>query len=214
MNIKHIVWDWNGTILNDTEASCKAVDDMLKKRNLETLTIEMYKDKIVFPVITLYNEPGFDFNCETYQEVCNEYLANYLNNSHIISLHKDAEKILELFKNKGLNQHIVSASDSGVLAQQIEKYGIKSYFVNILGQDNNHANSKTFLAEKLVRMVNCYPYEMLFIGDTIHDFEVAQEAGMKCCLVSNGHCSEERLKATGAPVYNNLTELYENYESW
>ena len=60
--------------------------------------------------------------------------------------------------------------------------------------------------------MNCEPDEMLFIGDTIHDFEVAQEAGMRCCLVSNGHCSEERLKATGVPVYKNLTELYENYK--
>ncbi|MGI6086248.1 MAG: HAD family hydrolase, partial [Acetivibrionales bacterium] len=105
-------------------------------------------------------------------------------------------------------------SDSVVLAQQIKNYGLGSYFVNILGQDNNRADSKTYLAEKLVGLVSCEPYEMLFIGDTIHDFEVAQEVGMRCCLVSNGHCSEERLKATGAPVYKNLTELYENYEGW
>ena len=85
-------------------------------------------------------------------------------------------------------------------------------FCYILGQDNNRADSKARLAEKLVSMVNCEPDEMLFIGDTIHDFEVAQEAGMRCCLVSNGHCSEERLKATGVPVYKNLTELYENYK--
>ncbi len=214
MSLKHIVWDWNGTILNDAEASCKAVDDMFKKRNLGSVSLDLYRDKIVFPVINVYIEAGFDFKNVTYQEICDEYLTNYLNNSHIISLHKDAQAVLKLFKNNGLEQHIVSASDSRVLAQQIQNYGLESYFVNILGQDNNRADSKTFLAEKLVGLVNCDPQEMLFIGDTIHDFEVAKEAGMFCCLVSNGHCSEGRLKATGAPVYKSLTELYENYEGW
>ncbi len=214
MRLKHIVWDWNGTILNDLEACCKAVNDLFEKRNLGSVSIDMYKDKIVFPVIDLYNEAGFDFKKETFQEVCDEYLTNYLNNSHIISLHQDALKVLKLFKNMGLAQHIVSASDSKVLVQQIQYYELGSYFVNILGQDNNRADSKISLAEKLVRLVNCTPHEILFIGDTIHDFEVAQEAEMHCCLVSNGHCSEDRLKATGASVYKNLTELYGNYEGW
>lgn len=214
MSLKHIVWDWNGTILNDANASCKAVDDMFIKRNLGSVSIDLYRDNIVYPVINVYIEAGIDFSKETFQDICDEYLTNYLNNSHIISLHKDAQAILKLFKNKGLKQHIVSASDSRVLAQQIQGYGLGPYFVNILGQDNNRADSKTLLAEKLVDLVSCEPQEMLFIGDTIHDFEVAQESGMRCCLVSNGHCSEERLKATGAPVYKNLTELYENYEGW
>jgi phosphoglycolate phosphatase len=172
----------------------------------------MYKNKIVFPVIDLYHEAGFDFEKESFQDVCDEYLANYLDNSHLIGLHGDVVSILNKFKSKGLEQHIVSASDSGVLANQIEEYGIRSLFVNIFGQDNNRADSKAHLAKRLVGVVNCSPNQMLFIGDTIHDFEVAMEAGMNCCLVSNGHCSEERLKSTGVPVYRNLTELFENYE--
>jgi len=212
MILKHIVWDWNGTLLNDAEASCKAAADLFEKRNLGTFSIDVYRDKIVYPVINVYIEAGLDFSKETYQDICDEYMANYLNNSHMISLHEDAVTALELFKNKGLKQHIVSASDRGVLIRQIENYGLMSYFVNILGQDNNRGDSKTRLAEKLVELVGCQPNEMLFIGDTIHDYEVAKEAGMHCCLVSNGHCSEKRLKATGVPIFRNLTELAENFD--
>ncbi|MGI6085377.1 MAG: HAD family hydrolase [Acetivibrionales bacterium] len=212
MGFKHIVWDWNGTILNDAEVSCMAVDDLLVKRNLGSISLDMYKAKIVFPVIDLYCEAGFDFENESFQDVCDEYIANYLYRAHMISLHKDVIEVLEYFRDRGLEQHIVSASDKEILARQIKEYGIESYFINIFGQDNNRADSKIFLAKNLVDLVDCSPKEMLFIGDTIHDFEVAQEAGMHCCLVSNGHCNEERLKATGAPVYKNLTELYKNYE--
>jgi len=212
MSLKHIVWDWNGTLLNDAEASCKAAGDLFEKRNLGSLSIDMYRDKIVYPVINVYVEAGIDFSKETFQDICDEYMANYLNNSYMISLHEDALTVLELFKNKGLKQHIVSASDIGVLTMQLQSYGLESYFINILGQDNNRGDSKTQLAKKLINLVECKPHEMLFIGDTIHDYEVAEEAGMHCCLVSNGHCSEKRLKSTGVPVFRNLTELAENFD--
>ncbi len=45
------------------------------------------------------------------------------------------------------------------------------------------------------------------IGDTIHDFEVAEEAGIGCILVAGGHQSKERLESTGTQVIGNLTEL-------
>lgn len=210
MKIKHIVWDWNGTILNDAEACSMAIDDMFKKRNLGSISLELYRRKIVFPVVDLYNESGFDFKKESFQAVCDEYLENYLNKAHLISLHRDAKTILENFQKRGFVQHIVSASDSKVLAQQIEFYGLKEYFSNILGQENNRADSKVHLAKHLLELVGCEAKEMLFIGDTVHDYEVATEAGMNICLVSNGHCNEERLKETGAPVYANLTHLYKS----
>ena len=49
------------------------------KRNLGSVSIDMYKDKIVYPVINVYIEAGFDFSNESYQDVCDEYIANYLN---------------------------------------------------------------------------------------------------------------------------------------
>ncbi len=210
MVLKHIVWDWNGTILNDALGSAKAIDDMIRKRNLGTVSLEQYREKIVFPVINLYYDSGFDLEKEDYQTICNEYIANYLKYTSEASLHQDAEFALGEFRNKGLMQHIVSASDKNILKKQVNEYGIGSYFTNILGQDNNRADSKVNLAEQLIELIGCKPEEMLFIGDTIHDYEVANEVGFHCALVSNGHCSVERLKKTGSPVYSSLTELIEN----
>ena len=137
MKIKHIVWDWNGTLLNDAIASAKAVDDVLKKRNLGEVPLEVYRQKIMFPVVNVYIESGLDFEKESFQDICDEYLNNYLNEADNISLHNDAEFVLKEFQKRGLVQHIVSASDSGVLKDQINYYGLNNYFDNILGQENN-----------------------------------------------------------------------------
>ncbi|MCX7771524.1 MAG: HAD hydrolase-like protein, partial [Clostridia bacterium] len=91
----------------------------------------------------------------------------------------------------------------------VQSYGLKDYFIHILGQKGNAAECKAHLAHKLKELTDCKPGEVLFIGDTVHDYEVAKEAGFDCALVANGHCSRSRLEATGAPVYGNLTELYE-----
>jgi len=206
---RHIVWDWNGTLLDDAEVCARAISDMCEKRNLGKYTLEEYKDKITYPVISMYLESGFDLEKENFQDICDEYTENYLRYSDKISLHKDSVPVLEKLREKGLAQHIVSASGIVVLRQQVRNYGIEQYFSNILGQDNNRGESKVDLARKLMLLTGCDPNEMLFIGDTVHDHEVASEVGFHCILVSNGHCSEERLLATGAPVFASLSEMYE-----
>jgi len=59
----------------------------------------------------------------------------------------------------------------------------------------------------MIKKLNLEPKELLLIGDTIHDFEVASELGCYCILVSNGHQSHERLKSTGVLVIDNLSQL-------
>lgn len=108
-----------------------------------------------------------------------------------------------------MSQHIVSASELGLLRRQVEHYGLMEYFTHILGQKDNQADSKVHLAMKFLDITHCCPEEVLFIGDTLHDHEVAGEAGFDCCLVANGHCSRSRLESTGAPVFDNLTVLYQ-----
>jgi phosphoglycolate phosphatase len=51
------------------------------------------------------------------------------------------------------------------------------------------------------------PSETLFVGDTEHDFEVAEAIGVNCVLIPGGHQTREALESTGAQVINNLVEL-------
>ncbi|NLU53151.1 MAG: HAD family hydrolase [Clostridiaceae bacterium] len=208
MKYRHIVWDWNGTLLNDAEACTRAVSLILEKRNKGKVSVEEYREKLVFPAINMYYDSGITFENESYEDICNEYITNYINSSDLIDLHKDAGTVLENFRKRGLSQHIVSASGRDILYEQVEKYNLTQYFTHILGQENNMAESKVHLAEKLKHLIGCDPKEVLFIGDTLHDFEVAKEVGFDCRLVSNGHCSKSRLLTSGVPVYTNLTELY------
>ncbi|MGQ9799258.1 MAG: HAD family hydrolase [Ignavibacterium sp.] len=49
--------------------------------------------------------------------------------------------------------------------------------------------------------------EILFIGDTLHDADVAKAMDVECILISNGHQSPEKLKANGNFVISDISEL-------
>lgn len=208
MRYKHVVWDWNGTLLNDAEACANSINKILESRNMQPVTVEEYKSKIEFPAVNMYKDSGFDFGKESFDDLSEEYIKNYIEQYDSIQLHQDAKKVLAGFMNLGLKQYIVSASGYQILIEQVERYGLKEFFTYILGQDNNRGESKVHLAKKLLGYLNCSPKEILFIGDTAHDYEVSKEAGFDVRLVSNGHSSLEKLLETGAEVYPNLTELY------
>ena len=165
---------------------------------------EEYRERITYPVIQLYYDAGFDLINESYEDMCEEYARNYQEYASTISLHENAASALAWFKGKGVRQHIVSASEYGILVDQISKYRITEYFDTISGQKDKRGDSKEHLAMSLMAEIDADPVKVLFIGDTLHDYEIARNIGAHCFLVSNGHCSEDRLLKTGAPVFPHL----------
>jgi phosphoglycolate phosphatase len=46
----HIIWDWNGTLFNDTNWCVDVINSMLKKRSLKTLeSLEEYHKAFLLP---------------------------------------------------------------------------------------------------------------------------------------------------------------------
>ena len=60
---------------------------------------------------------------------------------------------------------------------------------------------------KLINSIDAEKSEIILIGDTTHDCEVAREAGIKAIAVSHGHHSCERLQKCGFEVYKDLKEI-------
>ena len=75
--IKTVIWDWNGTLLDDLELSLNCVNILLKERDIPTLTMEKYKDIFTFPVIDYYRAAGFDFEKEPFEVPAKQYVRIY-----------------------------------------------------------------------------------------------------------------------------------------
>ena len=47
---QHIIWDWNGTLLNDAWLFVDIMNGILKQHDMEMITIKKYRDIFGFPI--------------------------------------------------------------------------------------------------------------------------------------------------------------------
>lgn len=204
---KTIIWDWNGTLLDDAEICLEAINKMLKKRNLKELTIQKYREVFTFPVIDYYKEVGFDFTREKWEPVAMEFINLYLHALPSSGLTPYAQETLEKFRLKGYRQAIISAMQHNALLKSVSELGIFHYFDFIGGIGDHYGGGKIENAKNYFSSSGLSPEFITLIGDTLHDSEVAAELKCKCILVATGHQSKERLIKTGLQVVNNLSEI-------
>ncbi len=211
--IQHVIWDWNGTLLNDLDICLTVINGMLKNRGLISITRRGYLDIFGFPVKDYYLKLGFDFSQEPFEEISTEFITAYEQGRQGCSLMEGSIDLLNLLNNKGINQSILSASKKTYLDQAVIDYKIKDFFSLIDGLDNHHAAGKLSLARVHIEKLNLDPQSILLIGDTLHDAEIAQELGLHCCLIPNGHQSKKRLELSGASLAESLVDLKHIFQS-
>jgi phosphoglycolate phosphatase len=208
-NYQHIIWDWNGTLLDDLALSLDLVNDMLIHRGLIPLTLERYREVFTFPVQSYYESIGFDFAREAFEELSSAYVTAYKSRRHECSLYPEARIILEHVHGSGQSQSVLSAHDQETLSELVAAFDVIHLFQHLIGLENSHAISKIHQGRRLLTMLRIQASEVLLIGDTQHDAEVAQALGIDCVLVSHGHQTKNRLKQRGVPVVDSLSELLE-----
>jgi phosphoglycolate phosphatase len=199
-----VIWDWNGTLLNDTEASMTSMNHMLARRRMPLLGETRYKDLFRFPVQDYYADLGFDFSQESFELLSAEFIGHYRKLQVGAGLHTGAVELLEAFRQRRIKQVILSAMERKTLASDVSVRGIDRFFEKILGLEDHYANGKADIARDYLKSSPFHPDEILLLGDTKHDFEVATLLGCNCILIAQGHNAVGRLKATGAPVQKNL----------
>ena len=178
-----ILWDWNGTLLDDVEVALAAMNEMLARRGLPLLQgREPYRDIFTFPVRVYYTAAGLDLSAEPFESLAVEWTGLYHRFYPRCGLFPAARAVLQAVGEMGLEQAIVSASHQQALDSQVEEQGLGGFFQARLGISDIYAGSKAGLAQRYLKSQGVPPEQALLIGDTLHDWEVAQEAGCPCTV--------------------------------
>ncbi len=122
-------------------------------------------------------------------------------------LHSGVEKTLLLLKEKNIEQSILSAYPHNTLIEIISHFNLNSFFSYIIGLDNIYATSKVELGKELMKKIGNGNGNVLLVGDTEHDFDVASEIGADCVLIASGHQSKEKLLSCKVPVLDSISEF-------
>jgi len=206
----HIIWDWNGTLLDDAWLCVEVMNGMLHRRDLPTLTLDIYRTIFDFPVRDYYVKLGFDFKSEPFEQVGMEFMVLYNNRQKECHLHPEVKHLLAYCQLKGYRQSILSAREQNELLSETVDLGVRTYFDLVRGLDDHYAHGKTDVGFRLLRDLGLPRNEIIFVGDTLHDADVAREIGIDCILIPNGHHSTERIKIAGVPVFSSLNNFVDN----
>jgi len=87
--IRHILWDWNGTLLDDAQYGVGIMNKILKEKNLPLLDLKRYRDIFDFPVRRYYDRLGFDFNKDDFETVGMQFIDAYYKNFQECKLRSD-----------------------------------------------------------------------------------------------------------------------------
>lgn len=206
--LTHVLWDWNGTLLDDVDV-CIAVENQMRGvRGIHPpLTRAWYREIFGFPVKAFYERAGFRFNQESFEQVAAIYTDAYQRDSEVCALHPGAWEVLGAVQRMGLRQIILSATKQELLVEQMRRYPILHFFEQVLGIDDVYASSKVGLAQGWMRGESVHPGAVVLVGDTLHDYEVAKALGCRCVLIANGHQSHSRLAACGCALVGSVGEV-------
>ena len=209
MKYKHIIWDWNGTLLDDRWLCVEGINKALDKRGLKTINEQTYKDIFSFPVKDYYQKLGFDFSVEPFEIAGDEFVLYYEKHFNRTKLHSQCRSIIKNIFAVGITQSILSAGKHEFLLEWVKAHNLQKYFIKILGIDNQYATGKTELGMSLIKSLSYNNNEVVLIGDTIHDSDVAESMNIDCLLMDQGHVNNDRLQKTGRKVFSNLTEVFQ-----
>jgi len=180
---------------------------ILRRRGLPELDRARYHAVFDFPVRDYYARLGFDPAKDNFENLSVEFIKGYEAHRQDCALHPDARRVLAAVRDSGRTQSILSAYRHETLVEIVEYFGLREQFADIAGLDNIHAQSKTSLGRAQVGKLGLPPHEILLVGDTVHDLEVARALGVDCILVAAGHHPAEKLRRHHDRVIESLAEL-------
>ena len=203
----YVIWDWNGTLLDDTQAAVDTLNAMLARRGGKPISMDFYRAHFAFPVKPFYEAIGVRLGDEDWDALAREYHDVYAEQPK--GLNRDAFAALEKVKAAGCGQSIVSALRQDLLEEITARLGVARYMDRICGVDNLDGLGKIDRAREMLSSLRSSsfsaPPSFVLIGDSLHDKEVADAIGARCVLCAQGSHSAERLRAV-APTGDTLTE--------
>ena len=207
--MKHIIWDFNGTLLNDTQLSLDVDNNVFEKLGIPAITIDDYRNNMTMPVRDFYPTVGVDYSIHSYETIARLWLDEFNQKAVGVGLVSGALDAIRFFHGQGRSQSVLSASYEPSLRKQCKALGLTPYMADISGLEDESASKKTEIGRRQLRELGLEGRDVVLIGDMLTDAHLAEDLGAECILVSWGHNDLKRLLSSGLPVARDFGELEE-----
>ena len=199
-----VIWDYNGTLADDVDASLEASNEIIVRHGKEPITKDQYYEYVDYPISRFW-EHIFDLNEFPMEKIGEEYYKAYPR--YFRGLSGGAAELVRKLHRAGVVQMILTSAHPRLIGETLGKAGIEDCFDAISSSSDLLAGSKIGRGVAWLEKSGITPARAVTVGDTLHDFDAARTMGTDCVLCSFGHQSKKQLMTAGVPVVDTFGEI-------
>jgi phosphoglycolate phosphatase-like HAD superfamily hydrolase len=204
--MKHLVWDWNGTLLADFEATVESVNEVMSVFGCSEITPADYALHYQRPVRAFY-EHIMDrcFDEATWVRIDEIFHHEYHRRVPEIPLADDATLALARVAAGRRSQSLLSMWFHDRLMHEVDRRDIGRWFTRVDGNHASVGDPKTRALTRHLEWLRLDGSDVLVVGDAIDDVEAARAVGASAVLIATTH-HPDRLAEAGVPVVERLCD--------
>ena len=189
MKIRHVIFDWSGTLYDDHRASFPATRQTIRHFTGKQVTYREYKKHFVIPVDKFYRR--YDKKTPI-ADIDKYYFLAFEKQAHLGQIFPGVRETLRELKRQKISVSLLSTVRQDILEAQCSRIGLSGFVDFIQGS----VFDKTKALRDHLKHLDLNPDEILFIGDMAHDVEAANADGVMSGCVTNGYHTLSQLIVT------------------
>ena len=204
---RHIVWDWNGTLLDDLHVVIEAANVSLGQLGIGPIDEDDYRNHFTRPVRAFYDSLFGRLVTEAEWEALNEtFHDEYYSRVDRAGLTVDTIAALDRADHHGWGQSLLSMSPQDWLADVVGRKGVTGRFTIVDGLSGPTGGLKADHLQQHLDIQGLDPAQTVVVGDTPDDAVAARTVGAQPILYNGGSHHLPHLMRTQAPVAHSLVE--------
>jgi phosphoglycolate phosphatase-like HAD superfamily hydrolase len=201
----HLVWDWNGTLLNDFDLVVASTNVAFASVGAGPVSADEHRVRFRRPVADYYAEVlGRAVDADEFGRLDDVFHDAYRAGLTTCELAVDAMSAIRSWTG---TQSLLSMWFHDELVPTVRTYGLAALFGRVDGLRFGRGGDRK--AEHLLHHLAGLEVDarsVVLIGDSLDDADAADAAGAACVLYTGGFTDRDRLRASGRPVAETLTE--------
>jgi len=206
-----IVFDWDGTLMDSAGGIVTSIQEASREMGLEVPTRERASHVIGLGLHDSLRFAVPDLPVAAYPEFVALYRRHFLARESVMELFPGVPELLRKLRSNGFWLAIATGKSRKGLDRALDACGLGELFVSTRCADESSPKPHPAMLRELMSELGYEAEQLLMIGDTSHDLEMAGSAGVDAVAVTYGAHPADALRAMKpCGVVNSVREL----EAW
>lgn len=196
MKYRLIVFDWDGTIIDSAATIAECIRESARDMRLPVPSMERASHVIGLGLHDSLRTAVPELQPHQYPDFVAHYRRHFLSREDSMALFAGMEDLLKELKDRHLLAIATGKSRRG-LDRALAATGVGPYFASSRCADETSPKPHPAMLLELMQELGFSRNQVLMIGDTSHDLEMARAAEVDSVAVTYGAHPETGLKACG-----------------